>query len=288
MPNLPKKIPNGLKPKDLIGIPWRVAFALQADGWYLRSDVIWAKKNGLPESVADRPTKAHEYLFLLAKSEKYWCDMDAIREKNSPTGMPYGSSKTKNGITVREAQGEKLGSSSALRPMTFEQRQHYATNGRNKRTVWSLSSVPFPGAHFAVMPEALVEPCLLAGCPARVCAECGEPWVRVVEREPYQQRGDHRRHAGYSGHGSPTGKTPGSNTRGMPYRAVLKEGHAPTCQCSVPHCPGIALDPFFGVGTVGVVAKKFKRDWLGVELNSDYVEMAQERLDQTQPALFAR
>jgi DNA modification methylase len=277
MPNLQKTIPIGLKRKDLCGIPWRIAFAIQADGWFLRSDIIWAKKNCMPESCQDRPTKAHEYLFLLAKSERYYYDQEAIREPNIwPDHNRFGNKNAK-ARRVKELTGN-------MKPDAPEYTDRI---GRNKRTVWHLSSQPLKEAHFAVMPEALVEPCLLASCPAQVCVECGEPWVRVVDREPYQQRGDYRKHGGESGHNNPTGKTPGSNTRGMPYRSILKETFAPTCNCNAPTRPGVVLDPFFGSGTVGVVAKKHKRDWLGIELNPDYVNLARKRLDQTQPALFA-
>ncbi len=130
--------PDNLKPKDLVGIPWRVAFALQADGWYLRSDIVWAKPNPMPESVTDRPTKAHEYLFLLAKAERYYYMPEAIQEH-----APSIKTRQDAGIDSR-----------------------IAGNGyRNKRTVWEVATQPYSGAHFAVFPEKLVEPCILAGCP---------------------------------------------------------------------------------------------------------------------------
>lgn len=145
----------GLKPKDLIGIPWRVAFALQADGWYLRSDIIWHKPNPMPESVTDRPTKSHEYLFLLTKSERYYYDADAIAEPalnagkevhtNGNDGMAHNSdgNRTRDGFR----RGVTVGDT------------------RNKRTVWTVPTAPFKGAHFATFPPALIEPCILAGCP---------------------------------------------------------------------------------------------------------------------------
>jgi DNA modification methylase len=145
-----KSAPSGLKPKDLVGIPWRVAFALQADGWYLRSDIIWAKPNPMPESVRDRPTKAHEYVFLLSKSERYFYDADAVAEAAT---FPDGPG---NISPVRGAGHEG-----------YEIRGNLHNIGpretRNRRTVWTVSTQPFSGAHFAVMPEALVEPCILAG-----------------------------------------------------------------------------------------------------------------------------
>lgn len=139
----------GLKAKDLIGIPWRVAFALQEDGWYLRSDIIWAKKNGMPESVADRPTKSHEYIFLLSKSADYFYDADAIKEPTDPSKSRDSSTAPRavppNGTPhTRFAHGRR-----------FEQ--------RNKRSVWTVSTQPYTGAHFATFPPDLIRPCVLAG-----------------------------------------------------------------------------------------------------------------------------
>jgi len=138
----------GLKAKDLVGIPWRVAFALQADGWWLRQDLIWSKPNPMPESVRDRCTKAHEYLFLLTKSERYFFDSDAIKE---PAVAGHNGSRFDNGKT-REAKPNHVQSGDRI------------DNGtRNKRSVWAIPTAPYSGAHFAVMPPALVEPCILAG-----------------------------------------------------------------------------------------------------------------------------
>lgn len=151
--------PPGLKCKDLVGVPWRVAFALQADGWWLRSDIIWAKPNPMPESVTDRPTKAHEYIFLLSKSETYHYDGDAIRER--AIGDPGGNivptkgagdpmMRTRNGLHLAQARAREAGG--------FEH--------RNRRTVWTVTTAQFPEAHFATFPETLVQPCILAGSPA--------------------------------------------------------------------------------------------------------------------------
>lgn len=146
-----KVIPEGLKPKDLIGIPWRVAFALQADGWYLRSDIIWAKPAPMPESVTDRPTKAHEYVFLLAKSERYYYDADAIRE---PHACGTWWDRPVYSIKGNADRGDK------------GQPPHSANSeGRNRRSVWTLSSLPTPDAHFATFPIELPEICLRAGAP---------------------------------------------------------------------------------------------------------------------------
>jgi site-specific DNA-methyltransferase (cytosine-N4-specific) len=157
-----RRLPTtGLKPKDLVGIPWRVAFALQADGWYLRSDIIWAKPNPMPESVTDRPTKAHEYIFLLTKSARYYYDADAIAEPAINAGKvvslgPKSLSKaqaTGSGITYAEAGGNAMADSVTV------------AAGRNRRTVWTVATQPYAEAHFATFPEALVVPCILAGCP---------------------------------------------------------------------------------------------------------------------------
>ena len=163
--------PSGLKPKDLVGIPWRVAFALQADGWWLRSDIIWAKPNPMPESVTDRPTKAHEYLFLMAKSERYFYDAEAIKEPPSGDRAPsrkvnhYGTGQRpeapKRQTDKQRGHGRRhAGFNDRWDAMEKEQQ---CMNPRNKRSVWNIATAPFPEAHFAVMPQALVEPCVLAG-----------------------------------------------------------------------------------------------------------------------------
>lgn len=147
----PKEI--GLKPKDLIGIPWRVAFALQADGWYLRQDIIWHKPNPMPESVTDRCTKAHEYIFLLSKSQKYYYDNEAIKEPSSKFEKEGPRPKTQpNGLRADDAK--KLGGF-----------QMQVTETRNRRSVWTVPTKPFKGAHFATFPPDLIEPCVLAGSP---------------------------------------------------------------------------------------------------------------------------
>lgn len=140
---------QGLKPKDLIGIPWRVAFALQADGWYLRSDIIWHKPNPMPESITDRPTSAHEHIFLLAKSARYFYDADAVREIDS--GRPSGNGFKRDHRVSYDGRGQD--------------EQWEPGGGRNLRNVWSISSQPFKGAHFATFPPKLIEPCIKAGCP---------------------------------------------------------------------------------------------------------------------------
>lgn len=164
------RVPEGLKPKDLIGIPWRVAFALQADGWYLRSDIIWHKPNPMPESVTDRPTKSHEYLFLLTKSERYYYDAAAIAETaltDDPRTVDGFVPKSVNGKHKGDPQSAEFRKQDALGKRTYtgfnDRYEHKQT--RNRRSVWTVPTSPFKGAHFATFPPALIEPCILAGCP---------------------------------------------------------------------------------------------------------------------------
>ena len=196
---LPTGKVDGLKPKDLCLIPFRLAIALQEDGWWVRSDIIWAKPNPMPESVTDRPTKSHEYVFLLTKSAKYYFDQEAVREPHLWADRD------------KRADGQKHLSKG------LSESGNYATNGvcyhpngRNVRTVWTIPTQPTREAHFATFPEALIVPCIKAGCP---------------------------------------------------------EG-------------GTVLDPFFGSGTTGIVAKKLQRKWIGIELNAEYIKIAEKRIEK--------
>lgn len=153
-----------LKPKDLVGAPWLLAFALRADGWYLRSDTIWARPNPMPESVTDRPTKAHSYVFLLTKSARYFYDADAIREPHTPDGR-----KVTTVIGTDASHQHRNG-------------ERWPGTGRNARSVWSIPTEPTPFAHFATFPQALVERCIKAGTSEHgACSECGAPWRRITE-----------------------------------------------------------------------------------------------------------
>ena len=156
--HMPMRVPKGLKPKDLIGIPWRVAFALQADGWYLRQDIIWAKPNPMPERVTDRCTKSHEYIFLLTKSDRYYYDADAIKEANSEDMQRRAAA----GHT-RGANGKVDASRCDSDTLRGEHAKEIKADGRNKRSVWSVPVAPFKGAHFATYPPDLIKPCILAG-----------------------------------------------------------------------------------------------------------------------------
>lgn len=219
------KMPVGYKPKDLIGIPWMVAFALRTDGWYLRQDIIWHKPNPMPESVTDRCTKSHEYIFLLSKSVKYY--FTPIME--IATGYDGRKDILMNGFYPTDVKAQSIASkgherwnkkihksaytpgqqphSKALKRMNGESDPEYPT--RNKRSVWTVATQPFKEAHFAMFPENLITDCILAGCP---------------------------------------------------------EG-------------GIVLDPFMGSGTIALVALKHDRNFIGIELNSAYVKIAEKRIE---------
>ena len=191
----------GLKNKDLCGVPWRVAFALQADGWYLRSDIIWHKPNPMPESVTDRPTKSHEYIFLLAKSQKYYFDNEAVGSPiQEDTIERY--KRSWNGDGMRD-----FPSGPQNHIQKFMDPQNKKREWANIKTVWTVTTKPFKEAHFATFPEKLIIPCIKAGCPKG----------------------------------------------------------------------GVVLDPFGGSGTTGVVAEKLGRDYILIELNPNYIEMADNR-----------
>ena len=198
---------SAIKHKDIVGIPWRVAFALQADGWYLRQDIIWHKPNPMPESVKDRCTKAHEYIFLLAKSPRYYYDADAVKEQQTESTVAraaYGW----NGRTDDNSNGARTGSTFKRMAESGEKIGTIPSDGlRNKRSVWTVSTKPYREAHFATFPPALIQPCIRAGCPAG----------------------------------------------------------------------GTVLDPFGGSGTTGEVAASEGRKAILIELNPEYVTLANKR-----------
>jgi DNA modification methylase len=205
-----RKDQKGLKNKDLIGIPWRVAFALQADGWYLRQDIIWNKPNPMPESVEDRCTKAHEYIFLLSKKPHYYYDHEAVKEPLAASSVSrlQQDVQSQTGST-RANGGEKTnGNMKAVGDLS--------SGLKNKRSVWTVNAKGYKGAHFAVYPEDLIVPCVLAGCPK----------------------------------------------------------------------DGTVFDPFTGSGTTAVVALKNGRNYIGTELNPEYVKIAEDRIaEQIKPSL---
>jgi DNA modification methylase len=249
---------SSLKPKDLVGIPWRVAFALQADGWYLRQDIIWHKPNPMPESVTDRCTKSHEYIFLLTKSAKYFYDNDAIREPAQDWG-------TRDRSNFRKGTKDKLLLHHGLIDGDF------AENGRNKRSVWKINTKPYKEAHFAVFPPKLPELCIKAGTSEYgECSECGKAWERIVEKTGEFQR----RWSKNNAEGSPYSSQSSSQN------IYEEKGWQPTCSCDADRVPQIVLDPFFGSGTTGWVAQRLGRKWIGIELNEEYIKIAEKRFQQ--------
>ena len=297
--------PEGLKPKDLIGVPWRVAFALQADGWYLRSDIIWAKLNPMPESVRDRPTKSHEYLFLLAKQPRYYYDAEAIAEPvtastvarlSQPTLETQAGSERVPGKTNGPMKavpprfgGAKYGDSGEEQHRTKSGNAYALPNHgrRNARTVWTIATQPFSEAHFATFPPALVEPCIKAGTSERgCCPACGAPWVRVVER---QRTFDGRPFDGGAFNSSTPHRIGPEGVGHYRFATETREaGWQPGCECSAGDpIPCTVLDPFSGSGTTGVVARRLGRSYLGIELNREYIEMSRRRIEEDAPMFNA-
>ena len=274
---------NNLKPKDLCGIPWRLAFALQADGWWLRQDIIWSKPNPMPESVTDRCTKAHEYIFLLSKSARYYYDAGAIKEDGAE------SSCTRAGILRKIAPKDSKRPGSENGQSRLEVGSIIGEYGgtRNKRSVWEIATAPFSEAHFATFPPALIEPCIKAGTSEKgCCAKCGAPWVRNVSKKFVL---DHEV-ALTERHVNADDNDQGSNR--------YKDGHqpgrylsdtidwSPSCSCNADVVPAAVLDCFGGAGTTGLVADRLQRNAILIELNPEYAAMAERRIHDDAP-LFA-
>lgn len=275
-PKYPGRNLAGLGPKQLLGIPWRVAFALQADGWILRQDIIWAKPNPMPESVKDRCTKSHEYIFLFAKSAKYFFDGEAIKEPAVTTDS-----------YKRDRDNTRLNNIPGRTKMTGLIENNYAT--RNKRSVWTITTKPYREAHFAVFPPDLVEPMVLAGTPEYGCCKaCGKPCQRVVEKQIAFGGGSGK--AGRSSEdanaaGKWTGQQYGENIKLGPVNHTQTVGWKADCLCESEPIKSWILDPFCGSGTTGVVALKHNRRFIGIDLNPKYIEIAEKRI---QKEVYAR
>lgn len=272
--------PDGLKPKDLVGIPWRVAFALQDDGWYLRADVIWAKPNPMPESVTDRPTKAHEYVFLLTKSPRYFYDHEAIRE-------PISANWKAGAAPPMPLNGSHVLTSG--RRGNHAKRIYEVAKGANARSVWTITTKPYAGAHFATFPVELPERCVKAGTPeAGCCAKCGAPRERViVATAPDGRRAEMRGGKAYDDEGRPLmgdnmidHGTRGSWNSGGKTLTRETTGFRASCECNAETVPSVVLDPFSGSGTTAWVARHHGRHAVGIELNEDYLRLSADRLRQ--------
>ena len=265
-----------IKPKDLVGIPWSVAFALRADGWYLRQDIVWHKPNPMPESVTDRCTKAHEYIFLLSKSSNYYYDAEPIREP-----VKEGN----NG----DVRCPTLGKHRLKDSRQMAERKYDEVKGANKRSVWTVSTQPYPGAHFATFPPKLIEPCILAGSSNKACEVCGAPWERVTEKgKKPEGRSEGEIYSAKAYGGSPQSAVWGSKKNlGGDGIKVDTVGWQSTCKCeNNGTARSKVLDPFAGSGTTMMVAEENGREGIGIELNPEYVKLIEERLSQIQPKLF--
>ena len=269
------RTPVGLKPKDLVGIPWRVAFALQADGWYLRQDIIWHKPNPMPESVTDRCTKSHEYIFLLTKSARYYYDANAIAEPVLESSTKRAAAGFVTSPRDDAVAGVSIGANERTR---FGLREKFAMpSTRNKRSVWTVTTKPFKGAHFATFPPDLIEPCVLAGTSHfGACAECKTPYQRLVEKGDVPKRKTRDNLLGvYPGRKTTTRL----NTVDMAVIPTTTTGWGKMCNCTTDAVePCVVLDPFSGAGTTGVVAIKHSRCYIGTELNPDYLEISRKRI----------
>lgn len=284
-----RSLPPGLKEKDLIGVPWRVAFALQADGWYLRSDIIWSKPNPMPESVTDRPTKSHEYIFLLSKAERYYYDAESIREPHTQErDWPTWEERKAGGAAIRRGD-----------PSISGDVCHWAgvgghPNGRNRRSVWTVTTKPYSGAHFATFPPDLIKPCILAGTSEKgCCSECGSPYKRIVEPTP-----EYAQHLGkdWSDQGQDNAEgrghflmADGSRNTQRPVKRnapsltaeYVTKGWKAGCDCKAEVIPCTVLDPFAGSGTTGKVALELGRKAILIELNGKYLDLIERRCATT-------
>ena len=252
---------NWLQPKQKLMIPSRVAIALQDDGWILRSDIIWHKPNHMPSSVQDRLTTAYEHIFLFVKARRYYFDLDAIRKPHQ--GLASGNKERTYLPDPRQNGREHVGRSFPWEP---------TVKGKNPGDVWKIATTPFPGAHFATFPPKLIEPIIKAGSPRQICSRCKKPRTRITEPTPeYAEK---------------LGKSVNDHKddlkRGMRYDTVTNAEYITTgwtdCGCGAPWTPGIVLDPFGGSGTVGQVARKLGRRFILIEINPEYIKIAEQRV----------
>lgn len=293
-----------IKPKQLLGIPWRLALALQEDGWYLRCDVIWQKPNCRPESALDRPSRTHEYVFLLSKSKRYFYNWCAALEPQEEQERTRRLREQAEGLVTRYALRKDKphgmhppGANGVER--SVEARYRLAQRGtRNRRSVWVLTNERCPEEHFAAFPRKLVESCLLPSTSDRgVCSQCGAPWRPRIVREKTARESN--------GQAVPLNGQDGGLTRehgmervGMTHYALaqwlaenppqLVGWEAPACGHGTASAGAICLDPFMGSGTTALVALALGRRFIGIELNPEYVAMADRRIRNEMPLFVAK
>ncbi len=292
----PSRVPYGLKPKDLIGIPWMLAFALRSDGWWLRKDIIWAKPNPMPESATDRPTSSHEHIFLLTKRARYFYDAEAVREPimtSSIQRLTQPKVLTQPGGPKDTGEGHRShrrALTNQAKKLAQQQEDGVQPDGRNMRDVWTITTAPYPEAHFATFPPGIPERCIKAGTSERgCCSACGAPWERIIIKgEPDLE---HQRASGGDAGGTYRGQSiKDHDAHGVQNASDVKrrilEGMReksydwqPTCKCEgADVVPCAILDPFGGAGTSGLVADRLSRDAILIELNESYVAMTERRL----------
>jgi DNA modification methylase len=286
-------IVSGSKAKDLLMIPARVALALQADGWWLRSDIIWAKPNPMPESVRDRPTSAHEHVFLLAKAERYFFDVDAVAEDAIYAGLTgqdasgFKDAKLFNGKHSDKQRGHERRHAGFNEKWDSMSKKQQCSTTRNIRNVWTIATSPFPDAHFATFSPELAERCIKAGTSEKgCCSTCGVPWVRQIEKTTTFRGGSGkagRTAEDANAHGKWAGKQYGANIKLGPSISVETIGWRAACSCNAPVQPCTVLDPFGGAGTVGVVASQQDRNAILIELSEKYCAMMRKRIDTKMP-----
>lgn len=276
-PNLGSALrPYGLKKKDILGIPWRVAFALQEDGWYLRSDIIYAKTQPMPESVTDRPTRAHEYIFLLSKRARYFYDPDAIREPQSGNAHARG-----NGRTPKSGKaGWQVKNNDSFVAATSVYTD--VPGGRNARSVWTFGGEYHHGTdHYATYPRAIPRRCILAGSSLMACEHCGTAWRRLREQTGATAT---RKPA----HVPRTNTTKTSSTGWQPASRPTNRW-TPGCNCDANTGAGrcVVLDPFGGTGTTAAVAYELGRDAISIDLHAGHTATTERRISHVQPAFHA-
>lgn len=321
---LPQPVPEGLKPKDLAMVPFRVAFALQADGWWLRSVMPWVKRNCMPESCTDRPTVATEYWFLLSQSESYFYDIDAVRKASThehrakdtpgtraqqPASAVRHGRDSSGGVGYHEGGRNRRTSDWWVDSVieAINETERYLAHLKQVRDEGLLSSpegeplgirtatVPYKGAHFAVFPPLLIEPMILASTSAEgCCPTCGAPWERIVSRERLSRDTTVERSERDGGLTAEQGfeRTGMSHFKVAEFLAKnppVTVGWQPTCECgSNDRVRAVVLDPFSGSATTGMVSLRNGRDYIGLDLNAEYLPLAEARILATEPPAKSR
>lgn len=270
------RVPEGLKPKELALVPQRLALALQRAGWWVRCDGIWNPTNAMTESVTDRPSRAHEYIFMLTKSQSYFWDQEAVREPfSSETRMDVERSSYPPGSSSHVGvDGERVKKSDGGLPLNLA--------GRNCRSVWTMPTESYPGAHYAVMAKSVAEKCILAATSEKgACERCGAAVVRIVERESIDRNELPPDHAEWRPGRYDSGKAgdPQSPGAGQRYVRTRTVGWRMPCECDSGTTPCVVLDPFGGAMTTALVAKRLGRSSIAIELSDEAVALGNERLE---------